>query len=111
MFGKRKQEKLREAIAMIKPTSKASLKSQCLWLCNLNVEKAEKMYDFLVKGMDGIPDVEPESKSFIKNFEEQANGIFGWLRENKDVLGDGYNIIRGILSSKKAPTPLPPINE
>lgn len=94
---------------MIKPTSKATLKTQCLYLSNLNVEKAEKMYDFLVKGMD-IPDVEPASRSFIENFGEQANGVFGWIRENQDMIGQGVEFIKGIISKKTPPTPLPPIN-
>ena len=114
MFNrKKKEQQLREKLAMIKPTSKSALKRECLYLCNLNVEKAERMYDFLVKGMEGIPDVEPEAKSFIRNFGEQANGVLGWLRENRDMLGDSVNFIRGIVSRKGAApaTPLPPINE
>ena len=102
-----------ETIAMIKPTSKAALKQQCLFMANLDVDKAERMYDFLTKGMDGIPDVEPSTKPFIQNFGEQANGIFGWLRENKDVLTDGVDFIKGIISSRKGnppSAPLPPIN-
>ena len=98
---------------MIKPTSKSELKRECLYLCNLNVEKAEKMYDFLIKGMDGIPDVEPASKPFIQNFGEQASGIIGWLRENQDMLGQGVDFIRGIIESRKGTppaSPLPPIN-
>ena len=82
-------------------------------LCNLNVEKAEKMYDFLIKGSEDIPDVEPASKPFLKNLGEQANGIFGWLRENKDMLEEGVVFVRGILSKggKTPPaSPLPPIN-
>ena len=100
---------------MIKPTSKAALKQQCLYLSNLNVEKAEKMYDFLVKDMAGIPDVEPESRTFIQNFGEQANGVFGWFRENQDMIKEGFDFVQGIISSRKggaAPSvPLPPINE
>ena len=99
---------------MIKPTSKSALKRECLYLCNLNVEKAEKMYDFLVKDMQGIPDVEPESRPFIQNFGEQANGVFGWFRDNKDMLGQAVDFIRGIVASRKGgvppTTPLPPIN-
>ena len=98
---------------MIKPTSKASLKAQCLYLSNLNVDKAERMYDFLVKGMDGIPDVEPESRTFIQNFGEQVNGVIGWIRENQDMLGQGVDFIRGIISKRKGivhAEPLPPIN-
>lgn len=99
---------------MIKPTSKSELKRQCLMLCNLDVAKAEKMYDFLVKDMEGIPDVEPASKSFMQNFGEQANNIFGWIRDNQDMLGQGVDFIRGLLAGRKgkAPAvPLPPINE
>lgn len=99
---------------MIKPTSKSELKRQCLMLCNLNVEKAEKMYDFLIKDMQGIPDVEPAAKTFIQNFGEQANSVFGWLRDNQDMLGQGVEFIKGIVSKRKdaipQAAPLPPIN-
>lgn len=115
MFNrKRREQRLRERIAMIKPTSKSALKRECLYMCNLNVEKAEKMYDFLVKDMQGIPDVEPGAKSFMQNFGEQANGVIGWFRENKDMIKEGADFLRGIIPGKKgsAPAaPLPPINE
>lgn len=99
---------------MIKPTSKASLKQQCLFLANLNVEKAEKMYDFLVKGMQGIPDVEPASRSFIQNFGEQATNVMGWLRDNQDMIGQGVDLVKSIVSRKggsATAAPLSPINE
>lgn len=99
---------------MIRPTSKSALKRECLYLCNLNVEKAEKMYDFLVKDMTDIPDVEPASKSFMQNFGDQANGILGWLRENQDMISQGADFIRGIVAKRGGvvPTsPLPPIND
>ena len=109
-----RKKKLLERIAMVKPTSKADLKKQCLYLCNLDVAKAEKMYDFLVKGMDNIPDVEPEQRPFLERFGEQANGIFGWIRENQDMIGQGFDFIRGIIGKKGGATPpstpLPPIN-
>ena len=99
---------------MIKPTSKYELKQSCLMLCNLNIEKAEKMYDFLIKDMEEIPAVEPASRSFIQNFGDQANGVVGWFRENKDIIGEGVDFVRGIIASRKGGTPpaspLPPIN-
>lgn len=100
---------------MIKPTSKSALKRECLYLCNLNVEKAERMYDFLVKGMDNIPDVEPEQKPFLQSFGEQASGVLGWLRENQDMIGQGVDFIKGIVASRSGKalppaSPLPPIN-
>ena len=115
MFNRKKrEEKLRERIAMINPTSKAALKRECLYLSNLDVDKAEKMYDFLVKDMPNIPEVEPASKPFIQNFGEQASGVFGWLRENQDMIGQAVDFVKGIISSRKGgtppTTPLPPIN-
>ena len=103
-----------DLIGMIKPTSKAALKQQCLFLSNLDVEKAERMYDFLIKDMEDIPAVEPASRSFMQNFGDQANGVVGWFRENEDVLGEGVDFIRGLIASRKggaAPAaPLPNIN-
>ena len=99
---------------MIKPTSKAALKQQCLYLSRLDVAKAEKMYEFLVKDMvESIPDVEPSTRPFIQTFGEQANGVFDWLRKNEDMLGQGVDFIKGIIKGRKGgatATPLPPIN-
>ena len=102
-----------ELVGMIKPTSRAALKSQCLMLCQLNVEKAEKMYDFLVKDIPGIPEVEPMHKPFIQNFGEQASGVLGWFRDNEDMISQGVEFIKGILKKKTpVPTnPIPPINQ
>ena len=96
---------------MIKPTSKYELKQSCLMLSNLNIEKAEKMYDFMVKGMEDIPAVPPEQKSFLDNFKAQSGEIFGWLRENEDVLTRGAGFIKGLFSKKAPAEPLPPINQ
>jgi len=103
-----------ELVGTIKPTSKAALKQQCLMLAHLDVDKAERMYDFLVKDMDDLPALEPASRSFIQNFSEQANGVLGWMRENQDVLSKGVDFVRGLIAARKGasvPTePLPPIN-
>lgn len=115
MFEKRrlrKEQELIKKLEMIKPTSKSDLKRECLYLCNVDVEKAEKMYDFLVKDMSEIPEIAPAQKSFFENVGEQANGAFNWLRENEDVLTKGAAYIKSIFqkSTVKPVEPLPPIN-
>ena len=116
MFNREKRkQKIMEAVSMIQPTSKAALKSQCIYLCRLDIDKAEKMYDFLIKDMTDIPDVEPASKPFIQNFGEQATSVMDWFRNNQDVLSQGVDMIRGLVERRKgipAPpsNPLPPIN-
>lgn len=102
-----------EMVRMINPTSKAALKQQCLFLANLDLDKAERMYDFLIKDMPDIPDVEPASKSFMENFGEQASGMMAWFRDNQDVINNGVELIRGMIGRRGAApaTPLPQINE
>lgn len=82
-------------------------------LANMDVKKAKEMYDFLIDGMESIPDVEPAAKPFIQNFGEQVSGVFDWLRKNEDMLGQGVDFIKGIIGKRKGTTtatPLPPIN-
>ena len=66
----------------------------------------------LVKDIEDIPAVEPASQSFLKNFGDQANGVVGWLRDNKDIISAGVDFIRGIAArrAKTPAAPLPPIN-
>ena len=103
MFNREKRkQRIWEAVSMIKPTSKAELKRQCL-------------YNFLIDGLEEIPAVEPASKPFMQNFGEQATSVMDWFRNNQDVLSQGVDMIRGIVERRKgipAPpsNPLPPIN-
>lgn len=109
---RKKGQRIMDAIGMIKPTSKASLKQTCLFLANLDVERAERMYDFLVKDMEEIPAVDPASKPFLANLGEQASGVLGWIRENQDILAQGVDLVRGVIGKKgpQGAAPLPPIN-
>ena len=97
---------------MMKPTSKYELKQACLYLCNLNVEKAEKMYDFMSKGMDDMPNIPEAQRPLLENIKTQSNEIFAWLRENEDVLTKTADFFKGLFSRKSAAPaePLPQIN-
>ena len=108
----RKEQELIKKLEMIRPTSKSDWKRECLYLCNLDVEKAEKMYDFLVKDMSEIPEIAPAQKTFMENMGEQANGVFSCLRDNQDMLSKGAEFIKGIIQKKPVapPEPLPTIN-
>lgn len=99
-------------IQMIKPTSKSALKQQCLYLARMDVKKAEEMYNFLVKDMEEIPAIDPAQKSFLQNIGGQVSDFFGWVRENQDMLSQGFDMIKGLIGKRKLPptTPLPPIN-
>lgn len=95
---------------MIKPTSKSALKQQCLYMARMDVEKAEKMYDFLIRDMEELPAIDPAQKSFIENMGGQVSGVFQWIRENQDMLSQGLEMVKSIIAKRKGVPPLPPIN-
>lgn len=100
----------------IRPTSKATLKLQCMFCCRGNIDEATKLYDFFAKDMPNLPDYDPVAPTWIDSTKDVANGLMGWLKENQGTLAQGYEFIRSIIQSKgvlpslEAPE-LPPINE
>jgi hypothetical protein len=108
-----------EMIQGIRPTSKTTLKMQCLLCCKGDVNEAMKLYDFFAKDMANLPDYDPVAPTWIDNTKDMANGIFGWLKENQDTLAQGYEFVRSIVQNKGAlpavadaadSVPLEPIN-
>jgi len=96
----------------IQPTSKASLKMQCLYISKGNVREAQELYEFFAKDMEALPDYDPVKPTFLDNTKEAVNGFMSWFKDNQDALAQGYEFIRGIIQ-RKPPVPqepLPPIN-
>lgn len=115
-------------IQMIRPTSKSSLKTQCLLIANGDIEKAERLYDFYAKDMPDMPLYDAPVPTWVDNTKDTLNSFFSFLGEHKDGLSQGYEMIRMIFNSRGAnlpplggavedaansvaETPLPPINE
>ena len=106
-------------IRTIRPTSKATLKIQCLMISK-NVEEANKLYDYFAKDMPELPDYDPVQPTWMDNTKQTANGIMAWIGENKDTLAQVYEFIRGAIQNRTLPPiateapaaaePLPPIN-
>ena len=112
-------EKMLELIQHIRPTSKTTLKMQCLMAAGGDIDKAKKIYDFFAEDMTSLPDHDPAPQTWQASTAETVNGVLGWIKENQDVLVQGYSIIRAITGNKlppaistppTPPTPLPPIN-
>lgn len=104
-----------------KPTSKASLKQFCLLATKADVKQASELYDFMIKDIEDLPTFDPVPPTWVDNTKQVVGDIFGFIKENKDGLAQGYDIIRTIITSKgkvlpdigATPTPvepLPPIN-
>ena len=105
-----------EQIPHLIPTSKASLKQQCLLLSNGDIDKAEKLYSYMIKDMDELPIFDPVRPTTMQQIKDTANSTFTWIKENKDDIIGWVDFFRGMFSKGgggAAPTggtPLPPIN-
>ena len=100
------------------PTSKAQLIQVAMYMNKGDVAKAQEFFDFYAKNLD-LPDFEPVAPTFIQQLKDNAAGLFGFIKENKDDLMQGYQIVQGIIKNKgeliatlpDEGSPLPPINK
>ena len=103
-------------IRAINPTSKASLKMQCLLVSNGDIDKAERLYDFMAKDMPDLPMFDPVQPTTLQQVKQTAAETFGWINENQDTIMNWVGMIRGMFSKDVPPAgappqgPLPPIN-
>ena len=113
MFWNRTKIK-KDMIPRLQPTSKAALKQQCLMIANGDIDKASKVYDFMIKDMEDLPMFDAVPPTALQQVKEGAMGTMAWLNENKNDIMDWVSIIRGMFSKGEAAVPpsapLPPIN-
>lgn len=106
-------------IQAIRPTSKATLKMQCLFACKGDIAEAGKLYDYFAKDMPELPDYDPVPPTWMDNTKDTVNSLMGWIGENKDTLAQAYDFIRNVVQHRQLPpvapeapvAPLPNINE
>lgn len=119
-----KKKKRLEMIQTIRPTSKATLKLQCLLVTKGDIDEAKKLYDYFAGDLPALPDYDPVQPTWVDSTRDVAGGIFSWLGDNKDTLVQGYEILRAFTGNRLPPLstgiaesapaaaePLPPINE
>lgn len=103
-------------IRAIQPTSKASLKMQCLLVCNGDIEKAERLYDFMSKGLEDLPTFDNIPPTTMQQIKDGAVNTFTWLNENQEQVMNWVGIIKNMFGKggggniPPTNTPLPPIN-
>ena len=83
-------------IDQIRPTSKASLKAQCLKACDGNVELAERLYNFMIKDMEDLPMFDILPPSTFSQVKETMSSSFNWIKENQGDIVQGIQMIRAL---------------
>ena len=114
-----KQERLK-MIQAINPTSKTSLKQQCLFIAKGNLKEAKEFYDYFASDMPNLPETDPIPLTWQQNTAQTVNSVLAWVKDNQDTLAQGYQFIQSIIANRGIPqapigaiesSPLPIINE
>ena len=95
-----------------------SLKMSCTRACQGDVAKAKELYDFLVDGIESIPDFEIPRPSAVQQAQQIFGNIFGWVKDNKDDIVNAIGFIQslrggapevGASGGSMAIPPIPPV--
>lgn len=106
-------------IQAIRPTSKSTLKMQCLMMSNGDIDKAERLYDYMAKDMDDLPLFDTPQPTTMQQVKSEAIETFQWLNENQNQIMNWVGIVRqmfggsGSIPPTAPPSPenvIPPIN-
>lgn len=108
MFWNKTFKIKKEMIPIIRPTSKAALKIQCLTSCQGDVEKASKLYDFLIKDMEDLPTLDVPQPTTMQQVKESVGQGFNWLKENQNDIIQGVQWIRSMFGKGDGMMPPPP---
>jgi len=112
-----------EMLQAIRPTSKSTLKMQCLFVCKGDIDEANKLYDYFAKDMPELPDYDPVQPTWVDSTKDVAGSFVKWIGDNKNGIVQGYEMIRAMTGNRLPPltltppvveepvTPLPPINQ
>jgi hypothetical protein len=101
-----------EMIQGIKPTSKATLKLQCLFATKGDIDEAKKLYDFFAEDIPSLPDFDPSPTTWVDTTKQTASDLFSWLKNNQNGIAQGYEMIRAMTGNRLPPLTLtPPVAE
>jgi len=89
-----------EMLQGIRATSKASLKLQCLFATQGDVREAKELYEFFASDMGNLPDYDPVAPTWVDSTKDAANGLFEWVKENKDTLAQAYDFVRDLVGRR-----------
>ena len=115
-LNKKEKERRMNMISAIKPTSKASLKLQCLLIAKGDVKQAKELYDFYASDMPDLPDFDVIPPTWMESAKDNALGFYQFIKANREDIAQGVDFLRQMFTKSAPPitdaqTPLPPINE
>ncbi len=62
----------------------------------------KEAYDFLIDGMENLPDTDPVQPTMAEQMKDMASGVVGWIGQNQGTLVDTFNTVRGLFNRAAA---------
>lgn len=97
--------------SLIQTSSKEALKRSALLVCNNDIRKASELYEFFIKDMPNIPDVDPIMPTAFDQMRDAAVGVVKWGRENQDQIVGFVNMVLSMMGKSPIGVPTPPVTE
>ena len=97
--------------SLIQTSSKEALKRSALLVCNNDIRKASELYEFFIKDMPNLPDVEPVPVTAFDQMKDAAVGIFNWGRQNQDQIINVVNMVLNAMGKSPIGVPSVPVTE
>lgn len=94
-------------IQALRPTSKATLKMQCLVICKADIDEAARLYDFFARDMADLPDYDPAPRDWMDSTKDVAGSFFSWVKDNSSTLMGAYEVLRQMTGGRLPPLTLP----
>lgn len=90
----------KKLIASMRPTSKASLKQMCLLAANGDIDKAQKLYDYMAKDMDDLPLFDTPQPTAFQQVKQGMGEAMQWINQNQETIFVWADILRGFFGNK-----------
>ena len=107
MWFRNKRKRL-EMISAMRPTSKATLKMQCLMVCKGDIDEALKLYDFFARDMPDLPDFDRPQPTWQQNTADTVNGVMNWLKDNGPSIQQAYQFVQQVIQNRGVIPPVTP---
>lgn len=81
-----------------------TLKLSCLAACGHDVDKAERLYNYLAADLTELPDVDPVLPSTMERVISGADTVAGWFSAHQGDIMQAIATLRGLRSATGAQT-------
>lgn len=80
----------------VRITSKEAVKIQSLMMSGGDIKQAKEIYDFLVDGIESLPDHDPVPQTWQDSTKDTINGAVGWIRDNQGTIMSFVDYVRSL---------------